>query len=410
MSELVASASWQIEFSGGTSIRLHVADAMVCGAAAERVYRQAYDVLDGRQPLSVTVAGLESTTDSSRKLAQLCEILRAAARDARVDAVSISIIVAADRIAPQLVWASRNEILGPGPVYLLMGNSLLRPSVDNDVRRRQDEFWLQFWQLRSTGLVRAAFAPLVTSPCPLLPSESADSIMPTSFLQAPAGTAWVPKSVNVARFANDRGEINSCALQNYLHQCIRTGDAAHDDLVWPTAAMRHDAWLNRRLAINVTGIGDLVQRRSLDPTSFATLKDLGGVLQEIRNLLCDYSRELALQKEYLPALDLVYPAKGPGCDVLRLSWQKRWRKALQFAAIRHRNLLAMSPWSMFPSAKKVDSRYCDLLPLLEHADVCSFPPPPCLQRWNINEFKYFHHRAWAVLEQKDARQLFAEQV
>jgi hypothetical protein len=99
-----------------------------------------------------------------------------------------------------------------------------------------------------------------------------------------------------------------------------------------------------------------------------------------------------------------------GCGVVRLDWQKRWRKALDFAAIRHRNLLAMSPWSVFPTGEPADSRYSDLLPLLEFADACAFPAPPCLRGWNTNEYKHFHRHAWAVLERRDARQLFAEQV
>jgi len=70
----------------------------------------------------------------------------------------------------------------------------------------------------------------------------------------------------------------------------------------------------------------------------------------------------------------------------------------------------MSPWSVFPAAHSADSRYCDLLPLLACVDACSFPVSPCIQGWNINEFRYFHHRAWAVLEQKDAQQMIAEQV
>jgi hypothetical protein len=269
---------------------------------------------------------------------------------------------------------------------------------------------LQCWQLRNTGQIRAAFAPLISSPCPLLSSEPALGILPPTGLQVPPGTAWIPMQVNITRFVSDCGDLSVLALCECLQRCVEYGESMHDVAVWPTAAMRHDAWLNRRLAISITGIGDLAKLRGLDPRCFHVLKDLSVVLQEVRDAVNQISRQLASQTEPAPSLDLSDPSRGPSGGAVQPDWQARWQQALEFTAVRHRNLLAMSPWSVFPSEGTADSRYCDLLPLLDHVDVCSFPPSPCLQRWNINEFKYFHHRAWAVLEQKDARQLFAEQV
>ncbi len=231
-----------------------------------------------------------------------------------------------------------------------------------------------------------------------------------SGLQVPVGTAWTPMQVNLAKFANGRGEFNEPALREYLQRCVELGESSHDNVDWPTAAMRHDSWLNRRIAITVSGIGDLTKLCCMDPRSFATLKKLSRLMQGVRGVINDFSRQLALQTAYLPALDLSDPSRGSGCDVVRLDWQKRWRKALDFAAIRHRNLLAMSPWSVFPTGEPADSRYSDLLPLLEFADACAFPARPCLRGWNANEYKHFHRHAWAVLERRDARQLFAEQV
>jgi hypothetical protein len=229
-------------------------------------------------------------------------------------------------------------------------------------------------------------------------------------LQVPLGTAWIPIEVDLAKFANVRGALNELALREYLQRCVELGESFHDDIDWPTAAMRHDSWLNRRIAITVTGIGNLTKLRSMDPRSFTTLKELSDVLEQVRGTINDHSRQLALQKECLPALDLSDPSRGPGCDIVQLGWQKRWRKALDFAAVRHRNLLAMSPWAVFPTGTSADSSYSDLLPLLEFFDVCGFPGTPCLRHWKLNEYKDFHRRAWAVLERKDARQLFAEQV
>ena len=37
----------------------------------------------------------------------------------------------------------------------------------------------------------------------------------------------------------------------------RLGEAVHDIMQWPTPEQRHDAWLNRRLAVTIDGIGDV---------------------------------------------------------------------------------------------------------------------------------------------------------
>jgi len=400
----------QQEISGGASLQLHAVETLASTAAIERMREQVFDVLSRQLPVAVTVQSLGNARQAEMVFGRVCNVLAAAVRQARAESANVSIAIDAAVLSPHLIWSKRSQVLGPGPVYLLIGSSMTRPSADIDERRRQDQFWLQCWQLRNTGQIRAAFAPLVSSPCPLLSSEAALGILPPSGLQVPPGTAWIPMQVNITRFVNEGGELNVRALRERLQRCVEYGESMHDKTVWPTAAMRHDAWLNRRLAISLTGIGDLAKLRGLDPRCFYSLKDLGVILQEVRDAVNQISRQLASQTEPAPSLDLSDPCRGPSGSVVQPDWQARWREALEFAAVRHRNLLAMSPWSVFPSEATADSRYCDLLPLLQHVDVCSFPPSPCLQRWNINEFKYFHHRAWAVLEQKDARQLFAEQV
>jgi hypothetical protein len=197
-------------------------------------------------------------------------------------------------------------------------------------------------------------------------------------------------------------------LRERLQRCIEIGDSVHDEADWPTAAMRHDSWSNRRLAICITGIGDLVKRRGADPQSLAALRGLDAVMQLIRETVDDHSRQLAAATEHAPALNIV-EEHGSGIAGLA-AWRTRWQAALQFAATRHRNLLTIPPWSVFPSGESADFRYCDLLPILVYADSCTFPRLPCLQHWNVNEFKHFHQRACAILERRDSVQMIAEQV
>jgi hypothetical protein len=378
-------------------------ETLASNAATQRLREQVFDVLARQMPLAVTVENLGDASLAEAVFAAVCAVLDSVLVDAHASPGRISIAIDAAALLPQQVWLRRCEVLGPGPVYLLVGSSLTPPSTDTALRRQQDKFWLQCWHLRNSGQVRAALAPMVSSPCPLLPSENAYGILPPAGLQVPPGTAWIALQVNLADFADAVGELDAAALHAALRTSIARGDELHDAADWPTAAMRHDAWLNRRLAISITGIGDLAQLRGLDPGCFRALQDLGEVLRDVRCVVNEYSRQLAALFEPTPSLALSDGSHSP-------DWQLCWQKALQFAAVRHRNLLAISPWAMFPTRGTADSRYCDLLPLLEYADVCAFPAPPCLRHWNVDKFKYFHHRAWAVVERKDARKLFAEPI
>jgi len=393
----------QTELPAGASLKIHAIETLASGAAALRMREQVFDLLAQHLPVAVTVANLGDARLAETMFAAICAILRSALDDARADSGCLSIAIDASTLLPQQVWMRRCEALGPGPVYLLLGSAQTPPASDVQLRCRQDEFWLQCWQLRDSGHVRMALAPQIFSPCPLLAPEMASGILPPFGLQVPPGTAWIPLQVDLIDFANAAGELDVAALHAALRRCIELGDSMHDRCDWPTAAMRHDAWLNRRLAISVRGIGDLAVRRGLDPGCFFALQNLAKVLQDIRSVVKDYSRQLAALLEPPAALHLADTGHDP-------NWRQRWQTALQFAATRHRNLLALSPWAVFPSTGTVDSRYSDLLPLLDYADLCAFPEPPCMREWNISKFKHFHHRAWAVLERKDARKLFAERI
>ena len=269
---------------------------------------------------------------------------------------------------------------------------------------------MQYWQLRSHALLRAAMAPVVSSTCPLFAPEYASGILPPSGMQVPVGTAWATMQINIMDYCDEHGDICEFGLRERVRRCVEYGEQFHDDADWPNAAMRHDSWSNRRLAIMVEGIGDLARARRFDPRSLLALDDLGDVLSEIRRIANDHSRKLAGDIQHAPSLSIT-ETDGDRSGIVELTaWQQRWQAALQFSATRHRNLLAMSPWTIFPSGQPADSRYSDLLPLLAQVDVCSFPQPLGTNSWNINEFKNFHCRLWAVLERKEEQQMIAEQV
>jgi hypothetical protein len=92
------------------------------------------------------------------------------------------------------------------------------------------------------------------------------------------------------------------------------------------------------------------------------------------------------------------------------AWGRRWKKALQDVAIRHRNLTSISPWDVFPREKQADLRYADLLPLTRFADSLSFQRDVSIAHWNANDFKGFQERVSAIVRCNGGAGLVAKHV
>ena len=136
---------------------------------------------------------------------------------------------------------------------------------------------------------------------------------------------------------------------------------------------------------------------------------LMALMSRIRTVALEATRELAKLSGCLPALYGDGHACAEVMNGKHTAWSQRWRAAVDKHAIRNRNLIVLSPWSVFPSVGDPDGDYKDLLPLLRFADACVIPEPPRSSKWNISEFIALHQRAWAVLEKEHARELIAEQ-
>ena len=281
---------------------------------------------------------------------------------------------------------------------------LLR-DTDNDNR-----LWGALWELRSEPRINTAFADRVMPQCPLLSAERARAIVAPVGLQVPADSAWVCMGIDLVRFACRDGVVDEPALKRCLEVCVDVGEALHDVLAWPRADLQHDAWLNRRLAIVVSGFGDLLRMRAMSPADHESLRYLNQLLLWLRMSAQSRSRAIAARADPLPAIALSDPSHGLPRGSIREDWRRRWREAVRATLVRHRNLLVISPWSLFPSDARADYEYAELLPLLRHSDACAFGQKPPIDHWNFNQFKHFHQRARAVLKQRVATSQIAEHV
>jgi len=279
--------------------------------------------------------------------------------------------------------------------------------ADKEVTPRQSALmWQRLWEMRDLAPITAVLPAVVSSPCPLLADEAASAVVVPMQAQVPEHSAWVPLQVDLCNYLDDEGELRLASLDAALHARVEEGEQRHDVGNWMSQAQRHDSWLNRRLAIFVRGFGDVVARREVDPSSIVALRNVRAIATHVLNTLASASRGLAERNGHCPALDVA------GAGVMRHGEEMdaRWRRAVADNALRHRNLLTLSPWDVFPRCGQADLRYLNLLPVLACANSVSYRRDVDISHWNVNEFKSFYTRVSAVLRHSRDISLIAKQV
>lgn len=399
-----AGASLRLTGVSGATLCVRACDVLAGNGSADSIRHHVYALLADRARVAITVAGLGAGRVARERFGWVCEALRPALAWAEVPGRNLQITVPAEAMTPLQAWSIRRRRLGPGRVNLLAEHAAA-PGRQDGV----DTFWRQLWQLRGHSELLCAFTANVWPTCPLLAVEHANAVEPWLGLLAPVGTAWVWAIVRVDGYADARGRLDHGALERGLEYCVEGGEALHDDALWPTALMRQDSWRNRRIAILLTGLGEIVVRRKLDPRALRSHDDLEQLLAWIRSVVTNRSRGLAGKNDLLPALNDNDPTLRLAPQA-RAGWQERWSRALESLAVRHRNLLAMSPWSVIPEASQSPAAYFDLLSLLAAADACAFQPPCTIRHYNLNDFIDLYTYSRAALARGEARKLFAEQI
>lgn len=278
---------------------------------------------------------------------------------------------------------------------------------DTEVSPQQSaEVWQHLWAMRNLAPVSAMLPAAVSSPCPLLPDEPAGGVLAASLIAVPGDSAWVPLEVDLSKYLDRDGALRLSLLDAALRAAVAKGERGHESTRWPTTAQQADSRLNRRLAILVRGWGDVVAQRQANPEALATLREIQQLASHVVAVLTGASREIAGESGYCPALDVA------GARVLRhgREMNARWRRAVGENAVRHRNLLTLSPWDVFPRQEPADFRYINLLPFLKYANSVSFRRDVDIGHWNVNEFRGFHERVGAILHHSGAVPLIAKQV
>lgn len=386
----------------GASMALSVRDLLQSASAFDDVAALVREHAASEMGLTLTLSGLGDGAESIQAFESLCSRLR----DAGVGkSAGLGLCVKAS-ILPLRAYALITQYcFGAGPRYVLMDALQMR----NDAATSDNgETWRYLWQLRgSRWAILPAYGESVSTPCPLLADEAANAVLPAFGIQAPVGSAWLPVQLHLPRFANERGVICRAALDRALNTCVDAGEQLLDLLRWPLPNMRRDAWLNRRIAVVVTGIGDLVRLQKRDPSNLQVLQSLLGLVEHIKTMLWSRSALIASQSDLLPAIARHEPSLEAGDEHHKRSWAAHWRIAVGRSAVRHRNLLVMSPYSVLPEDDKECATFTDLLPVIACADAYSFSGPASFRDWDFKDFSRFHRRAWAVMQRRKGLALIA---
>lgn len=386
--------------TGGVTLPADAGVIGESGAAFDRFGRQVYDVAARKLPMSIAVSGLGEPDQICSRFDRLAEAVHGGLQRAGAGPPGAEFSIGPTAMLPgSLVDAYRR--------WPLAGTL----SVHIDPLSISDAAcWSSLHRAQRRGILRIAYATVAGTQCPLLPTEAANATLPGNGALVPVGTAWIAMRLDLARFADGGGTVDTGALGRALALAVETGDRLHDIARWPTARMRLDAWLNRRLAIMVDGVGHLLQRRKQDPCRFASLKELEQLLLWVRESMQQASRRLATDTDTLPVLDRADPSRDMPEGPVRDSWRERWADALRSGACRHRNLLALRPAGVLPRSETPDYRYSDLLPLLRLADVVCVSGIDLVARWNVSQFRDFHRRAFAALQQRELSRQIAEPI
>lgn len=288
-----------------------------------------------------------------------------------------------------------DQFFGAGPRFVFLESLVAAGPGDTSL---PDSHWgVLVDALRARGLL-PVYGGFVRSHCPLLPDEMSVEVLPCSGLVVPAGSAWQCVSLPLGALCDRRGEISDSTLRRVATDAVRFADDLIDRCRWPDEKRQVDATRNRRVAFILTGIGDFALRHNLDPCDFGTLRHLAEVVGEIRSVLHRASARLATERGSVQSLDDACPAASWLEGSVGESWHRHFEEARRRSLVRHRNLLAMSPYSVLPASSPPPPAFADLLPLIGQADAWCFSGAPSFAGWNASQFRDFHRRARAVIQ------------
>lgn len=399
--------------AGGLALRVSLRGYLDSPDCAREFNDRIRYVLECNVPLTIalTDAGHDGVAaDATAALEAFCNTLREALRSsgAELNLIGTSI---RSHVMPLQAYLVITSLLGKGPRYVVLDCLQMQHHADLRVQAMSDANWLELWHRRQSACtVQAVYGECVRSHCSLLADEKTSSVLPALAMPVPVETAWFPVELFLPDFTDARGHLDMPAVRKSLRACLEVSDRLAPQLYWASEAQGLDSRSNNRIAVLLTGIGDLVAARGMQAAEIHSLRWADSIVRAVQGELLQVSREMARNDDILPSLLQSDPSNAWHNSEQQHKWSSRWRQTLQAEAVRHRNLLVLSPYSVLPRDSKCSPDFTDLLPVLGHADAVSFCKTPTFANWSVNDFSRFHRRAWAVIKHGNQRQHIAAQV
>jgi hypothetical protein len=137
-----------------------------------------------------------------------------------------------------------------------------------------------------------------------------------------------------------------------------------------------------------------VDRWSLDPAAFSTVSLAVRWIGLVRRLMLRESNALARERGPFPGLEL----RDLASTLSRSFGDERARRLLRQAGLRHRHLLTLSPYSVFPAdaPRRPLTDYLHLLPVIRWADTIAMHGDGLARALPVAAFRRVLRMTWAI--------------
>lgn len=383
----------------GTSFRVSVGRVLADECAAAELLASLRELSAKRIPVCLVPDDFPVELPAIDAWTKFCELLQAGLSKQAGCHPFLSFCMHSHRMPLDAFCLITDSLLGVGPRYVYLDSLQMAEHGDARVAECTASNWRFLWRHRNHPRpVQPVYGGLVRSTCRLLADEVAAAVIPTRSLLAPAGSAWLPIGLPITRFCSQQGALDWQGLQAALRQLLNLADRLLPALRWHDPRQRADASTNRRVAVCVTGLGDLLLQSGRSPGALESLNWLTRLVRCIQKELSAESARRAATGDLLPALAQTNPVLGWAAGKHRERWLKQWEIAVSETAVRHRNLLVLSPSSVLPDRHRNCAEFADLLPVLGFADAWSFDCNVQTQGFKLTQFIDFHRRARATIQ------------
>jgi hypothetical protein len=230
--------------------------------------------------------------------------------------------------------------------------------------------------------------------CALAAGERGEAVLPRSRFETRAMTAWLAFEVDLAQLDMAGWQADLRAVRRLLRAGLRLADNLMDQIEWSSPELGQDALVNRRLALHVTGFGDFIDRLGIDPAAFPAVREATRWMRLLRRLLMRESNLLARVRGAYPGLEV----RDVESTLSRSYGDEYARRILRQAGLRHRHLLVLSPFDIFPrhTARHPPGAYLHLLPVLASADTVAMYGDGMGRALPLAAYRRLLQMTWAI--------------